>query len=73
MRPVIKRHDWSFDHEGHRYSLTQGGWRWGYAIHNESGVVVADNLFTLNEVRDFVEQGLLYLGCERPEDGENSG
>lgn len=58
VRPVI-HHDWTFEHDGRRYSLTQGGPSYGYAIHNEAGVVVADGLFTLAEVRDYVEQGFL--------------
>lgn len=58
MRPVIHR-DWTFEHNGHRYALTNGGPGWGYAIHSEAGAVVADGLFTLSEVRDYVEEGFL--------------
>lgn len=57
-RPVIHR-DSTFERDGRTYSVTQGGPDWGYAIHDERGRVVADNLFTLNEVRDYVEQGFL--------------
>lgn len=56
---VIHR-DKTFEHDGRRYMLIQGGPQWGYEIVTMPELrYVADGLFTLAEVRKFVDDGFL--------------